>query len=113
MITGQDYDPEKTDLWSAGITLYYMLVGGLPFNDKSIKHLYKKIINGHIEYPRFLSPELVDLLRGILRTSPSSRFSFKEVFAHPWMQKFKPEGYPLKVQEERVFLIDLVQHGYT
>lgn len=104
MITGQDYEPEKTDLWSAGVTLYYMLVGSLPFNDKNIKQLYKKIINGQVDFPKFLSLEAIDLLKGLLRTSPSARFCFKEVFLHPWMQKFKPPGYPIHSTQEKVLL---------
>ena len=109
MITGQDYEPEKTDLWSAGVTLYYMLVGSLPFNDKNIKQLYKKIINGQVDFPKFLSLEAIDLLKGLLRTSPSARFCFREVFLHPWMQKFRPQGYPIQCTQEKVRSSETVQ----
>lgn len=102
MITGQEYDPEKTDLWSAGITLFFILTGKLPFNDKQIKELYRKIIDGTIDYPKHLSSEAIEILKGILKGNPKNRMSFKDVFAHSWMQKNKPEGYPLKRVEDRV-----------
>ena len=102
MILGQDYDPERTDLWSAGITLFNMLTGKLPFLDKNIKALYKKIVEGHIEYPSLLSKEVTQLLQSILKSNPKSRPSFKEVFEHPWMQKFKPKGYPITFEREKV-----------
>lgn len=102
MITGQEYDPEKSDLWSAGITLFYLLAGRLPFNDKNIKELYKKIVDGTLDFPKNLSNDAIDLLRAVLRTNPRQRPSFKEVFAHPWMQTHKPPGHPLKREEEKV-----------
>lgn len=104
MVTGQEYDPEKTDMWSAGVTLFYMLTGKLPFNDKHIKDLYKKIVDGVIDYPVGISQEAVDFLRGILRTNPKSRLGFKEAFQHPWMKKYQPGGYPLIMGEEEVVL---------
>lgn len=103
MVSGLEYDPEKTDLWSAGVTLFNMLAGRLPFLDRNIKDLYKKIIDGSVDYPSFLSREAVDLLQGILRTNPRNRLSFREVFAHSWMQKHKPTGYPIVLQKERVY----------
>ncbi len=99
---GQEYDPEKTDLWSAGVTLFYLMTGKLPFNDKHIKELYRKIIDGTIDYSLNLSIEAVDLLKGILKGNPKQRMNFKQVFNHPWMQKYKPERYSLKRVEEHV-----------
>lgn len=104
MVTGKEYDPEKTDIWSAGITLYYMLVGKLPFNDKHIKELYKKIVDGTVDYPAYLSAEAIDLIRGMLSVNPKARFGFKEILAHPWVQRLKPSGYPVVKTTSKVWL---------
>ena len=102
MISGHEYDPEKSDLWSAGVTLFNMLTGRLPFIEKNIKDLYRKIVDGSVDYPSFLSREAIDLLQNILKTNPKSRFNFKEVFSHSWMQKYKPLGYPIALIKEKV-----------
>jgi len=83
MITGNEYDPEKTDLWSAGITLYYMLIGKLPFNDKHIKDLYKKIVEGNVDYPSSVSLEATDLLRSILRVIPNRELDSRKYLLTP------------------------------
>lgn len=90
MIKGEDYDPIKTDIWSAGVTLFTMLVGDLPFRDKKLRNLYDLIVNKEFTTPSYLSKECSNLLQKLLRKNPNSRIGFQEIFKHPWMQKFKP-----------------------
>jgi 5'-AMP-activated protein kinase catalytic alpha subunit len=35
LISGEEYNPLKVDIWSCGIVLYYMVAGYLPFNEGS------------------------------------------------------------------------------
>ena len=44
MVAGNQYDGEKGDLWSMGIIFYGMVCGSLPFEEKTTKQLYKKVI---------------------------------------------------------------------
>ena len=37
MISGKDYQPLYSDLWSCGVVLYCMLVGKLPFDDEAYR----------------------------------------------------------------------------
>ena len=55
MVCGLEYDPEKSDVWSIGITFFYMVAGHLPFIDKDLKNLYQKIVSGNITYPSSIS----------------------------------------------------------
>lgn len=93
MISGHDYDPLKSDIWSIGITLYYMTVGFLPFIDKDLKSLYGKIVAANILYPSSLSPDLVDLLKKMLTSDPKQRIDFEQILLHKWVLQQFPDGY--------------------
>lgn len=49
------YEPLMVDIWSAGVILYAMVCGCLPFEDKQTPKLYKKIIEGDYTLPSGLS----------------------------------------------------------
>ncbi len=42
---GRSYKGRQTDIWAAGVTLYYMYTGTLPFNGSGLGQLYEQIIN--------------------------------------------------------------------
>lgn len=47
MIEGKvPYEPLMVDIWSAGVILFAMVCGFLPFEDKDTPKLYRKILNG-------------------------------------------------------------------
>ena len=84
MLSGKPYCGLETDIWSAGIVLYSMLVGGLPFDDVELKNLYTQIKEGKFYIPSTLSLEAIDLLKKILRVEPYKRITIKEMKEHPW-----------------------------
>ena len=43
--SGQAYKGKKTDIWAAGVTLYFMMFRKYPFTSNNIPALYNKIIN--------------------------------------------------------------------
>ena len=79
------------DIWSCGIVLYAMLCGYLPFEDPDTKKLYKKILKGNFELPKFLSDSAKDLLRKILNTNPETRYQIEDIRRHPWYSLSKPK----------------------
>ncbi|PHJ24910.1 histone kinase [Cystoisospora suis] len=84
MIEGKIYTPLSVDIWSLGIILFALLAGYLPFEDACTDELYRKIIEGVIDYPSWISEPAESLLRGILRTNPSTRFTLRHIKQHPW-----------------------------
>ncbi len=57
MIAGKWYDGTAVDIWSSGVILYAMMCGFLPFEDPNTSKLYKKIVAGQYEIPKFISQE--------------------------------------------------------
>ena len=92
MLSGRAYRGTTTDLWSAGIVLYSMLVGALPFDDQELHKLYEQIKIGKFYIPSTLSLEAIDLLKRILEVDPKKRINIEGVKNHKW---FKMEENPM------------------
>ena len=84
MIKGGIYS-ENVDVWSAGVVLYTMIVGKLPFNDENMQKLMHNIVFSEPEYPLTMSHPLHDLLEKMLCKDPESRISLREILCHPWV----------------------------
>jgi hypothetical protein len=86
MVKGQAYS-NSADIWSSGILLYAMSTGLLPFDDQNIESLFRKIVSQDIQYPSFLSPALVDLLKKMLTKTPELRITLNEIKEHEWFSQ--------------------------
>jgi len=84
MIKEMGYNGEETDIWSAGIILYLMLCGTLPFYEEDNQLLYQKIIKGEYTIPKYLSEEAKDIIKQILEVDPKKRINFEKIKKHPW-----------------------------
>jgi len=84
MIAGKKYNGLKVDVWSAGVVLFTLLCGYLPFEDPNTANLYKKIQTGDYKLPKFLSEHAKDIIKGLLNIDPEKRFGIKEIKQHPW-----------------------------
>lgn len=76
---------KATDIWSAGILLYAMVTGSLPFSDNNMQQLFKLIVRTQPYMPSSIEPELADLLNRLLAKEPESRITLDEIKNHEWV----------------------------
>jgi serine/threonine protein kinase len=84
LIAGEVYDPIKVDIWSAGIVLYAMVVGCLPFDDDDKGILYNNIMTCNFVLPAYVSLQLKDLISSILCRNPKKRIGIEAIKRHRW-----------------------------
>jgi len=89
VIMSLQYDA-KADLWSLGTIVFQCLTGKAPFHaqtPQALKQYYEKNANLAPKIPSGTSPELADLLLGLLRRNARDRIPFDNFFSHPFLQR--------------------------
>jgi len=110
ILKDKGYDGFKVDVWSAGVCLFAMLIGTVPFKAASMHELHHLIINGKYDIsnpnancqkegaaqtqppaPVRLSEHAKNLIHSLLTVDPRKRLSAVEVLSHPWLKDCKAE----------------------
>ena len=105
IIQGEGYEGFPVDVWSAGVSLYIMLSGNIPFNRDKTHDLQSAIINLPYKKIDDISDNANDLLKNILEKDPSKRFTPDQILEHPWMNEhngndddFYDDNYDLEIK---------------
>jgi len=80
------YSGMKIDVWAAGVTLYYMLVGSVPFDSGNLMDLFQLIGKAEYSVPDFVDPQAADLIRHMMDKDVEQRFSIRDCINHPWIK---------------------------
>ncbi|CAG9115863.1 unnamed protein product [Plutella xylostella] len=81
----------KSDIWSAGVTLYNMTTGRYPFEGDNVFRLLEAIGRGSwAGPPASLGAALCSLLRLMLHSDPRRRPPLHELRRHKWVQTVPP-----------------------
>jgi len=72
IVTGQGHG-KGVDWWTLGILVFEMLASYSPFYADQSIDIYKKIIKGHMRFPRTFSTNAKDFIKGFLKIKPTRR----------------------------------------
>ena len=86
ILRNKGYSP-NVDLWSAGVVLFAMLYGTVPFKAQTMEELHKLILTGKYVLKEDISEEARDMVRGLLEIDPRKRYSFKQIYRHKWLRE--------------------------
>eukprot|EP00826_Nyctotherus_ovalis_P065980 TRINITY_DN9722_c0_g1_i7.p1 TRINITY_DN9722_c0_g1~~TRINITY_DN9722_c0_g1_i7.p1 ORF type:complete len:233 (-),score=44.71 TRINITY_DN9722_c0_g1_i7:265-963(-) len=80
---------EKVDVYSCGITLYYMLAGELPFIASKTANLLRLNKRNKISFMRcpWISKEAQGFIRSLTHTNPADRPTVDEALTSPWLRR--------------------------
>jgi serine/threonine protein kinase len=78
---------QAADIWSAGVLLFFLVAGYLPFNDEVPARLFDKVLHSEIEWSSSFSPQLTDLLNQMLCKVPDQRISLEMIQCHAWFSQ--------------------------
>ncbi|KND02797.1 CAMK protein kinase [Spizellomyces punctatus DAOM BR117] len=116
--TGRAYT-KAVDLWSCGVILYICLCGFPPFSEElSPPGMPDQIRQGIYKFQSpwwdRVSPEAIDLIKGLLTVDPEKRLTVDQALDHPWMKKSQASnGSPLSMAPDTVDPIPQFIRGDT
>jgi serine/threonine protein kinase len=106
IIRDKGYKGFKADLWSAGVVLFAMLYGTVPFKANNMKDLHKQIMEARYNLKDEISAEAKNLIQCLLNPDPETRYTVAQTLKHPWLQNadvsMLPGGQILQPEEQEV-----------
>ena len=66
----------------------------MPFEDPNTSQLYKKILKGEYQFPKFISVDGKDLIKNILNIDPDTRYTIEDIRKHSWFNQVTEEVKP-------------------
>lgn len=85
IIKDKGYKGFKADMWSAGVVLFAMLYGTVPFKANNMKDLHKQIIDARYNLKDEISSQAKDLIKALLNPDPNTRLTIGETLKHGWL----------------------------
>ena len=85
ILRDRGYEGFEVDLWSAGVVLYAMLYGTVPFKANNMSELQKMIVKAKYVLKDDISEDARNLLSGLLERDPKKRLTVPQILAHSWL----------------------------
>lgn len=79
----------SVDIWSLGVTAFFLLTGFHPFDSHDQQELLKKIVRQEPDYEadewKTVSKEAIDLVKKLLTKEKEKRIEIEQVLEHEWI----------------------------
>jgi len=108
------YNGFVADMWSCGVILFVMLAGKLPFYDKVMHNLFKKIQTGTYNMPEHISAGSAHLIRRLMCVNPHERATIEEIlqdkwFCTNWREEFNEVGELVRTPSQEQIIKDITE----
>lgn len=84
-MSGHPYDGRRSDMWSAGVILFAMVTGKLPWSTGNKQQMLTKIKNGDYTIPSYLSEPLRNFIASMINLDIKSRPTSEEALNNEWL----------------------------
>ena len=99
MLANQYFSPEKADVYSCGILLYYLIIGNLPFqSDKRIIN-EELVMKGEYNMPTYIRNSIQNLIFNMLAINSDERCTFEDIINCEWFNENKNILDPIPVNQ--------------
>ncbi|XP_073117678.1 CBL-interacting serine/threonine-protein kinase 21 isoform X2 [Elaeis guineensis] len=86
VIVHKHYEGAGVDIWSCGVILFELLAGYLPFEDRSLMNMYRKISRADYRCPNWFTASQRKLISRMLDPLPTKRATIAEILENEWFR---------------------------
>ena len=87
LLSNFEYNPFAADIWSMGVTLFFVSFKFLPFTGSGLSDFTEHIKNDTPVYPSDADPLLINLISRMLEKNPKKRITIEDIWNHPWLEE--------------------------
>ena len=91
ILQNKGYEGFAVDIWSAGVVLFAMIYGIVPFKANNMAELHKLILKGKYVLKSSGSEDVRDLLKKMLEVDPKKRWNIPQILCHKWFSDYNPD----------------------
>lgn len=99
LLSNAFYDPKKADIWSLGITFFFLATGKLPWLAKTHADLRQEILNTDIDIPYEVPTLVKTLILQMIRKNPNARYSAEQLLKHTLFDTLPFLKLPQKIRK--------------